>query len=175
VHSSVFGRDGVFRWTSFRCTPHDSVPMPADEILAAAFVHGLRLRLSNLETNVAVRNEAFGRLMEESFLYALSLSRETTAREFASRSASPHTGTDATHVDAGAGSISHQLSAWTGRVSATVSADAGATASGSSVSSSPTTVSSPSSTSLSLERRLCKKPRVARTDVARASPCGRRT
>jgi cardiolipin synthase len=46
----------------------------------------VRSGLLNLETNVAVRDTAFGRVMEQSFVDDLSLSREVDAREFAARS-----------------------------------------------------------------------------------------
>jgi cardiolipin synthase A/B len=45
-----------------------------------------RSGLLNLETNVAVRDAAFGRLMEQSFLDDLDRSREVDAREFGGRS-----------------------------------------------------------------------------------------
>ncbi|MBN1609673.1 MAG: cardiolipin synthase B [Polyangiaceae bacterium] len=46
----------------------------------------VRSGLLNLETNVAVRDTAFGRVMEQSFVDDLSRSREVDAREFAARS-----------------------------------------------------------------------------------------
>jgi cardiolipin synthase len=45
-----------------------------------------RSGLLNLETNVAVHDAAFGRVMEQSFLDDLGHSREVDAREFAARS-----------------------------------------------------------------------------------------
>jgi cardiolipin synthase len=46
----------------------------------------VRSGLLNLETNVAVRDAAFGRVMEQSFLDDLAQSREVDAGEFAARS-----------------------------------------------------------------------------------------
>lgn len=45
-----------------------------------------RSGLLNQETNVAVRDQAFGRIMEQSFVHDLSLSREVDLREFRTRS-----------------------------------------------------------------------------------------